>query len=120
MTGFADILIGLSLLIGALFTFVGSFGLLKLDMPMKRLHGPTKAGTLGIGALLMAAMIDSFLSGHGTIQHILIMAFLFVTAPISALFIAKVHIHTGTCQKPPQPTEDSQWATKAVVDTQET
>ena len=119
MTEVAEILIGISLLIGALFTFVGSYGLLKLDMPMKRLHGPTKAGTLGIGALLLASIIDAFVSGHGSIQHILIMAFLFMTAPISAHFIAKVHIHTGDCQTPPKPAEDSTWSTMAVVDSQE-
>lgn len=38
-----DILTAVTLLIGALFTLVGSYGLLKLDDPMKRLHAPTKA-----------------------------------------------------------------------------
>lgn len=107
----ADILIALSLLIGALFTFVGSYGLMKLDDPAKRLHAPTKASTLGIGALLLASMISAFAHGDGSVHEVLIMAFLFVTAPISAQFIAKVHLHERRCQTPPRPPADTTWAT---------
>ena len=56
----ADIAIALALLSGAFFTLVGSIGLLKLNTPMKRVHAPTKAGTLGVGSFLLASMIDGF------------------------------------------------------------
>ena len=36
------------LVVGGLFGLVGSFGLLKLKLPMQRLHGPTKAVTMGV------------------------------------------------------------------------
>ena len=39
------------------------------------------------------------------------MAFLFVTAPISANFIAKVNIHRGACDTPPPPPRDDTWST---------
>ncbi|MFD1342712.1 Na+/H+ antiporter subunit G [Litorisediminicola beolgyonensis] len=111
MIWLADILIGLSLLIGAAFTLIGSYGLVKLDQPMKRLHAPTKAGTLGIGSLLMASMVYAFAYGDGSLHEVLIMAFLFVTAPISAHFVSKVNLHHGTCEAPPPPPLDETWST---------
>jgi len=102
------------LMIGGFFMLVGSIGLLKLDNPLSRLHAPTKAATLGVGSLLMAAMINSFAQNDGSLQHLLIMAFLFVTAPITANFIAKVHLHRHrNKQKPPAPPNNQVWATDA-------
>ncbi len=106
---------GICLLIGAGFALVGVIGLLKFSDPMTRLHAPTKVGTVGIGALLLASMIHSFTTGEGSLHEILIMAFLFVTAPISANFIAKVNIHKGSCTTPlPVPPQDETWATLNV------
>jgi multicomponent K+:H+ antiporter subunit G len=47
---------GVFLLVGAFFMIVGAIGLVKLPDSMTRLHAPTKVGTMGIGALLLAAM----------------------------------------------------------------
>ena len=90
---------------------VGVFGLLKFNDPMTRLHAPTKVGTLGIGMFLLASMIHSFLVGDRSYHEPLIMAFLFVTAPISAHFIAKVNIHKRACETPPSPPRDDTWST---------
>lgn len=104
-----------ALVIGALFTLVGSYGLVKLDSPMSRLHAPTKAGTLGVGSILLASVIYSFSQGTVSLNELLIMAFLFVTAPVSAHFIAKVAIHRHRIvQKLPPAGEDSNWATRSV------
>lgn len=107
----ADIAIALALLSGAFFTLVGSIGLLKLDTPMKRVHAPTKAGTLGVGSFLLASMIDGFAYRGGSLHELLIMAFLFVTAPISANFISKVNMHRGDVDRTPPPPDDRTWAT---------
>ncbi len=92
-----------SLFIGAAFSLVGAIGLLKFNDSMTRLHAPTKVGTIGIGALLLGSMLQSFAKGDGSVHELLIMAFLFVTAPISANFIAKVNIHKQSCDTPPPP-----------------
>jgi len=102
------------LLIGTIFVLVGCIGLLKFNDPMTRMHAPTKVGTVGIGALLMASMIHSYTFGEGSFNELLIMAFLFVTAPISANFIAKVAIHKRTCDVPPEPPRDDTWSTLNV------
>ena len=99
------------LVIGAFFTLVGAIGLIKLPDGMTRLHAPTKVGTLGVGAMLCASMINSFINHEGSIHELLIMAFLFATAPISANFMAKVHIHRRACDTPPQPERDKTWST---------
>jgi len=106
--------VAICLLIGAGFALVGTIGLLKFNDSMTRLHAPTKVGTIGIGALLLASMIHSYVFSDGSLHELLIMAFLFVTAPISANFIAKVNIHKRACDTPPSPPQDDNWSTLNV------
>ncbi|MFT6023016.1 MAG: multicomponent K+:H+ antiporter subunit G [Ascidiaceihabitans sp.] len=106
--------VAIFLLIGSGFVAVGVIGLLKFNDSMTRLHAPTKVGTVGIGALLLASIGHSFLLGETSMHELLIMAFLFVTAPISANFIAKVNIHLGSCDTPPAPPQDTTWSTLNV------
>jgi multicomponent K+:H+ antiporter subunit G len=107
----ASYAIGVFLLIGAFFSLVGSIGMLKLPDSMTRLHAPTKVGTMGIGALLLASMTYAYTFGDGSLREILIMAFLFVTAPISANFMSKVNIHRKSCEIPPEAPQDQVWST---------
>ena len=110
----ATFAIGICLLIGAFFMLVGVIGLLKFNDPMTRLHAPTKVSTMGVGALLLASVIHSYTFGNGSAHQLLVMAFLFVTAPISANFFGKVNIHCGACETPPRPAPDETWATLDV------
>ena len=81
------------IVIGAFFLLVGSYGLAKLPDTMRRLHGPTKAATLGIGALLTASMLYFPLArGSPSFHELLIMILLFMTAPVTALMVSKAHI----------------------------
>jgi multicomponent K+:H+ antiporter subunit G len=108
-----ELLIAAFLVIGGIFGFVGSYGLIKLDNPMSRLHAPTKATTLGVGGVLIASILHSLLSeGHLSLHELLVTLFLFLTAPITAIFIAKMHIHNHeTPQSLPPVDEDQTWAT---------
>ena len=49
--------------VGAGFTLVGSLGLVRLRDFYSRLHGPTKATTLGVGSLLIALAVQMLLEG---------------------------------------------------------
>lgn len=103
------------LIVGAIFAIVGAIGLIKFNDPMTRMHAPTKVGTMGVGALLLASIIHAYVLEDGASLHeMLIMAFLFVTAPISANFIAKVIIHRRACDAPPAPPKDDTWSTLNV------
>ena len=93
MTDFGDIAVASLICLGAFFLFVGSLGLAKLPDLMRRLHGPTKATTLGIGATLIASMLYFLMKGETlSIQELLITTFLFLTAPVTALMVAKAHL----------------------------
>jgi len=113
MSPAAEILVSAAIVIGGVFILVGAYGLLKLDKPMSRLHAPTKASTLGVGSVLFASMIHAFARGEFSVHELLIMAFLFVTAPVSAKFIAKMTIHRGRITEAlPPPEQDSIWGTQ--------
>jgi multicomponent K+:H+ antiporter subunit G len=84
------------ILIGAGFTLVGSIGLAKLPDFYTRLHGPTKATTLGVGAILIASAVYFSLHQSLSLHELLITLFLFITAPVSAHLMAKAAIHIRT------------------------
>jgi multicomponent K+:H+ antiporter subunit G len=113
MTEVAEFLIAALLVLGGLFGLIGSYGLLKLKDPMQRLHAPTKATTIGVGAALIASALDLLLLGMGiSWNEILIAAFLFLTAPLSALYLAKTHLLRSIDRKDLPPTgTDAEWAT---------
>ncbi|MBQ4831696.1 Na+/H+ antiporter subunit G [Pseudoalteromonas sp. MMG010] len=82
------------LLFGGLFIFIGSLGLIKLPDFYMRLHGPTKATTLGMASILIAAMVFFANSEHGlSVKEILITVFLLITAPISGYMLIKSALH---------------------------
>ncbi len=116
MTAFVETIVAAFIAIGGVFLFVGSFGLAKLPDTMRRLHGPTKATTLGIGSLLIASMVH-FVALHGAtgVHELLITLFLFLTAPVSAYMIAKAHLFRNREARRllPDPGAGSSWATLA-------
>ena len=94
--------IAVLILLGALFILLGSIGLARLPDFLTRLHGPTKATTLGVGAMLLASAIF-FSSGTNegiSLHELAILFFLFITAPVTAHLLAKAALHrqTGTQQ----------------------
>lgn len=114
MSLFYEFLIAFHIVVGAFFIFVGSLGLLKLPSLMSRLHGPSKATTLGVGGCLIASMIHfAVLQERLSIQEILITFFLFITAPVTAHFIAKAYLHTAVDPEAelPRPRGTYGWST---------
>jgi multicomponent K+:H+ antiporter subunit G len=99
----AEIVIAALALFGALFTLVGSWGLAKLGDFGKRLHGPTKATTLGVGCILIASMLWFGLTGKASLHELLITVFLFVTAPVSAHLLIKAAMKLDRSLKAPPP-----------------
>lgn len=88
-----ELLIALLIVSGGVFTLLGSYGLVKLPDLMSRLHAPTKATTLGIGSALFASVVFFTVSGDFSVHEVLIVFFLFLTAPITAHFVAKAYMH---------------------------
>lgn len=89
-----EILVSALLLLGGAFALIGSIGLARLPDVFMRLHGPTKATTLGLGGILTASAIYFSVLGEGISLHeILVTFFLFMTAPVSAHLLAKVGLY---------------------------
>ncbi|MFO7765157.1 MAG: Na+/H+ antiporter subunit G [Pelovirga sp.] len=89
-----EILVSFFLVLGAFFALAGSIGLFRLRDFFARLHGPTKATTLGVGSLAIASAIYFTFHKEGISLHeVLITLFLFITAPVSAHFLAKAARH---------------------------
>ncbi|MBV8261436.1 MAG: Na+/H+ antiporter subunit G [Paraburkholderia sp.] len=81
------------LLLGSAFTLIGAIGLVRLPDFYMRLHGPTKSTTLGVGGVVLASVV--YFSAHSdfaSLHEVLIPAFLFLTAPISAHMLTKAGI----------------------------
>lgn len=107
-----DLFLAAILIGGGIFALVGSYGLLRLPRPMQRLHAPTKATTIGVGAALLVSALDLLPQGAISLQELLITLFLLLTAPVSALFLAKVLILRGEADpKLPDTGTGQPWAT---------
>ncbi len=86
--------VALILVFGGAFLLIGSIGLVRLPDIYTRLHGPTKATTLGIaGLLLSSSVVSSIHQGSISVHEWLITLFLLITAPVSANMIAKTAMH---------------------------
>ncbi|MBU2425339.1 MAG: Na+/H+ antiporter subunit G [Gammaproteobacteria bacterium] len=93
MTGL-EWLIALLVLLGAIFVLIGSVALVKLPDFYTRLHGPTKATTLGLGSLVLASLLFfNFVLDELSLQQLLIALFLFITAPVTAYMLVKAGLH---------------------------
>ena len=104
MSWFVAIALVLLLAAGSFFILVGSLGLVKLSEFFKRLHAPTKASTLGVGCVLLASVGYHILAGSDPQpRELLITAFLFITAPISAHLMAKAALSLHMAERPEQP-----------------
>ena len=104
MSAVVEILLVFLLAAGSAFVLVGAYGLVKLSEFFKRLHGPTKASTLGVGCLLVASVgYHAYIGSDPQPRELLITAFLFITAPISAHLMAKAALSLRMDEMPQLP-----------------
>jgi multicomponent K+:H+ antiporter subunit G len=93
---------------GSAFAFVGSLGLARFADFYKRLHGPTKATTLGVGCALIASCIFfTRIQGVFSAREILIALLLFATAPVSAQILVKSAFSEDPDGAPPAAPRDA-------------
>ena len=108
MNPIVEALLAALLLVASFFTLVGSLGLVKLSEFFRRLHGPTKSTTLGVGCVLLASIFYHALIGNSFHpRELLISVFLFITAPISAHMMAKAALSLRLKKRPQCPTDET-------------
>lgn len=87
-------LIALLLVSGGFFVFAAGLGLYRLPDLMIRMHASTKAGTLGVGLILVAVAVD--FGDLGTVaKSVATILFLLLTAPIAAHMIGRASYRIG-------------------------
>ncbi len=90
-----DLLIMILSTLGAIFILIASFGIVKMPDFYSRLSITIKAATLGIGCILIAAVLY-FSDFSVTTKALAIIFFLFITSPVAGFLISKVAYVTGT------------------------
>ena len=90
----AAILVAIFILLGALFAFIGSLGLLRLKNFYQRVHAPTLGTTLGT-FFMLAGSITCFTVLHARpiYYEILIGVFLTLTTPITLMLLVRAALY---------------------------
>jgi multicomponent K+:H+ antiporter subunit G len=97
-----EVLISALLLTGGFLALVGTIGLAKLSDLYRRIHGPTKTTTLGVGGTLLASALWFSATRPGISLHeVLVTVFLFLTAPVSAHLLLRAARHRKLQALPP-------------------
>ncbi|MGY6559972.1 MAG: monovalent cation/H(+) antiporter subunit G [Nitritalea sp.] len=90
-----DILIMILASLGAIFIFLAAVGVVKMPDIYLRISVTTKAATLGIGLILLAAAVY-FDDIAITARTIAIIVFMLLTAPVGAHMIGRASYFVGT------------------------
>jgi multicomponent K+:H+ antiporter subunit G len=79
---------------GSAFCFLGSLGLARLPDTFTRLHGPSKATTLGIGCMALASLVwFTVTRREPSVHELLVIVFVVMTTPVSAHLVARAALH---------------------------
>ena len=79
---------------GGVFSLIGSLGLLRMPDFFTRLHGPSKATTIGMGSILLASALYMSFRGPGLSLHeFMISLFIVITTPVGSHLLAKAARH---------------------------
>jgi multicomponent Na+:H+ antiporter subunit G len=82
------------MVVGAVLTLLAALGMVRMPDLYSRMQSATKASTLGVGCTMLAVAID-FADLAITTRVVLIVAFVFLTAPISAHMIGRAAYYVG-------------------------
>lgn len=83
-----DAIVAALLFVGAVFGLLGAVGVVRMPDLFTRLQASTKAGTLGVLFLVAAAAVHFGEMGV-SVRALLVVAFLFLTAPVAAHVICR-------------------------------
>lgn len=83
-----ELVIAIALLVGAGFIFIAALGIVRFPDLFTRMHAASKASSLGLGCILVGVAI-SFPSGIVIAKGIMVLLFVFLTAPVAAHMIGR-------------------------------
>lgn len=85
---------GILIIVGAGFALVATLGVIRLPDIYSRMHAASKAGTVGSGAMLIALAVFAE-EPATTLRALAAVAFVMLTAPVSAHLLAKAAYAAG-------------------------
>lgn len=83
-----DIVTIVLLITGTTFALLASIAVVRMPDLYTRMHGATKCATLGVGCTILAATVQ-FAKLETTTVAILVIGFMFLTAPVAAHMIGR-------------------------------
>ncbi|MFT5048560.1 MAG: multicomponent Na+:H+ antiporter subunit G [Porticoccaceae bacterium] len=89
-----DIIVSILIVLGGGFAAIAGLGLLRLPDVLIRMHASTKAGTLGVGLIVLGVSVH-FATSLVITKALLIIAFLFLTAPVGAHLVGRAAYRRG-------------------------
>jgi multicomponent Na+:H+ antiporter subunit G len=108
-----DAIVATLLVLGGLFAALAGLGVVRMPDLLTRMQASTKAGTLGLGLITVAAAV-SVGTVDFALRALLVMAFFFLTAPVGAHVLSRaartsgVELWTGKVPPRAQNSERSQ------------
>lgn len=90
-----EILISVLLLTGATATLLGAIGVVKFRDVYTRMHSTDQGATLGLVGVITAGTIFFSVETGLTLKLLLVIPFLFATAPVGAFLLARAALRTG-------------------------
>lgn len=85
-----SILVSACVLLGALLTMAGCFGLVRLPSFYLRIHAPTMGTSMGGGLILLASAIYFSITRERLVMHeLVIFMFVTVTTPVTLMLLAR-------------------------------
>lgn len=98
MTVVAEVVGALLLLVGLVFVFGGTLGLLRLPDLYTRAHAASKCDSVGAGSILLAAALVGGLT-YGDLKVLLLLALILLSGPTTAHALARAAYRTGIAPK---------------------
>ena len=82
------------LIAAGLLAVIGALGFARLPDFFMRLHPPAMTSTLGAGCVLLASiLVSSAVEGRPVLHALLITLFLVMTAPVTAMLLARAALY---------------------------
>jgi multicomponent Na+:H+ antiporter subunit G len=89
-----EIIVSILVLLGSLFILIAAIGVLRFKDVFSSLHATTKATSFGL-LLILTGVALHFLTFIVIIKAVLIVVFIYLTAPLAAHAVAQTTRNTG-------------------------
>jgi multicomponent K+:H+ antiporter subunit G len=104
LPGWASIVVGLLVLFGSLFTFIGGLGVLRFKTFYQRVHAPTLGSSFGVASIVLAHILCmSLLRGRVALGAALVFIFVILTVPVGLLLLARAALVRDEAEGSPDP-----------------